>query len=312
MEPNGFEGIDPKLVVFVQSCFRRWKVRTQFAKLVRVYTACPESRPFRQRNDVWRELLQTEKHYIQSIVYIIQSIKLPMEEAAKGNKPIMSLSDISKLFGNIEQIKDLHLEIFSRLEQSAREWPVWNTFGKTFLEKAPMLLLYSEYVVNFAEALKVLKKHEGEKRLTKFKQRVLEDPQNAALTIEAYLIMPIQRIPRYELLFRELVKLTPPEHVDYPNLNKCLSVIKDVCTKINENKRNAEGVEEEINKQVKSMKTLKKVLIKRTGTIRKISSSVAKQVKKLPMNNTDSAKESDNNNQDDWERLSITEDTDEE
>ena len=93
---------------------------------------------------------------------------------------------------------------------------------------------------------------------------------------------------------KELVKLTPTEHVDYENLVKCLNVIKDVCIQINENKRNAEGVEEEINKQVKSMKSIKKVLIKRTSTIRKLSSSVAKSVKKSTKD-TDSAKESESN-----------------
>jgi hypothetical protein len=36
--------------------------------------------------------------------------------------------------------------------------------------------------------------------------------------LESYLILPVQRIPRYQMLLSDLVKHTSPEHPDYHNL----------------------------------------------------------------------------------------------
>jgi hypothetical protein len=38
--------------------------------------------------------------------------------------------------------------------------------------------------------------------------------------IFAYLIMPVQRIPRYQLLLRDLLKHTEKDHNDYESLQK--------------------------------------------------------------------------------------------
>ena len=44
--------------------------------------------------------------------------------------------------------------------------------------------------------------------------------------------MPVQRIPRYELLVKELLKHTPVEHGDYPLLVRAQREIHELATKI--------------------------------------------------------------------------------
>ncbi len=41
----------------------------------------------------------------------------------------------------------------------------------------------------------------------------------------SYLIMPVQRIPRYELLLKTLIGYTPEDHIDYFNLNQALQMV---------------------------------------------------------------------------------------
>lgn len=53
------------------------------------------------------------------------------------------------------------------------------------------------------------------------------------LPLTAYLIMPIQRIPRYRMLLEVLVSSTPEEHPDFKQLNEALGVIRDVANYIN-------------------------------------------------------------------------------
>eukprot|EP01105_Mastigella_eilhardi_P024892 TRINITY_DN6595_c0_g1_i2.p1 TRINITY_DN6595_c0_g1~~TRINITY_DN6595_c0_g1_i2.p1 ORF type:complete len:208 (-),score=71.80 TRINITY_DN6595_c0_g1_i2:82-705(-) len=54
--------------------------------------------------------------------------------------------------------------------------------------------------------------------------------------------MPVQRIPRYVLLLQNLVKHTPKEQKDYPQLLEALAKMKMVAEHINEKKRDADAI----------------------------------------------------------------------
>lgn len=59
-----------------------------------------------------------------------------------------------------------------------------------------------------------------------------KNPKCCHLNLEGFMIMPIQRIPRYELLLKELLKLTLEEHIDRPNIEKALTMVKEICTQV--------------------------------------------------------------------------------
>ncbi len=54
------------------------------------------------------------------------------------------------------------------------------------------------------------------------------------------LILPVQRVPRYQLLFAELLRLTPPTHPERPSVEAALSKVQSIAAQINEAKRRAE------------------------------------------------------------------------
>lgn len=54
------------------------------------------------------------------------------------------------------------------------------------------------------------------------------------LSLLSYLIMPVQRIPRYELLLAEVHKYTDREHEDYLALTESLAVMSGVVASIND------------------------------------------------------------------------------
>jgi len=49
----------------------------------------------------------------------------------------------------------------------------------------------------------------------------------------SYLIMPVQRVPRYSLLLDALLKYTPVSHPDYENLRMALQKVTDVAIHVN-------------------------------------------------------------------------------
>jgi hypothetical protein len=90
--------------------------------------------------------------------------------------------------------------------------------------------MYTLYASNYQSALDALA--ECRENSTFFV--ALEQLRAAAGNdIEAFLIMPIQRIPRYELLLRDLLKCTTDDHPDYHNINEALKNMKQIAEHVN-------------------------------------------------------------------------------
>ena len=60
------------------------------------------------------------------------------------------------------------------------------------------------------------------------------------LVLPAYLIMPVQRVPRYILFARDLLKSTPQWHPDAPLLRSALGVLEEQTARINQSKKEHE------------------------------------------------------------------------
>ncbi|KAJ7071315.1 hypothetical protein C8F01DRAFT_1317018, partial [Mycena amicta] len=80
------------------------------------------------------------------------------------------------------------------------------------------------------------------KRLRSYLKRCRMNPRHSQLTFEAYLLLPVQRIPRYRLLLEELLRSTPPtyEYMDDP-LDRSLAEISLLANNMNEGKRESES-----------------------------------------------------------------------
>ena len=61
-----------------------------------------------------------------------------------------------------------------------------------------------------------------------------EAKKKQLLQMNALLITPVQRLPRYTLLLKELISHTPKEHSDYPLLVKANESIKKVTEEVNQ------------------------------------------------------------------------------
>lgn len=77
-----------------------------------------------------------------------------------------------------------------------------------------------------------------------FIQTQEQRPECAGQLLDSLLITPIQRLPRYELLLRELVECTPEEHPDSAELQAAFDAMRRVNHAINESRRDAESLAE--------------------------------------------------------------------
>ena len=65
-------------------------------------------------------------------------------------------------------------------------------------------------------------------------------PHTGGQTVESYLILPVQRVPRYKLLLSELRKRTPKDHPDYAPLEEAIAKVNAAAHVINDTLKDRE------------------------------------------------------------------------
>ena len=82
------------------------------------------------------------------------------------------------------------------------------------------------------------------------------------MNISSYLIMPVQRIPRYELLLKEIIKYTPPGDIELESLRGALATVRSSAQHNNKSMRSYENMQKLLAVQSKLHGDLKENLIK--------------------------------------------------
>ncbi|GAM26345.1 hypothetical protein SAMD00019534_095200 [Acytostelium subglobosum LB1] len=194
------------------------------------------------RHNIADELLATEEMYIKHLDRLIVHYFEPIQEQATriGIKATM-LEEFKKIFSNIEVIRNYNSSLLADLKPVIENWSNSKTIGKIFIQFIFLLKVYTQYVKEFTQTFETIKNMR--KNNPKFDQCITELEDMDYKHINDYLILPVQRIPRYTLLLADLVKNTWPDHPDYQDLTESLKRMQDVAMSINEKKREAENIQ---------------------------------------------------------------------
>jgi hypothetical protein len=194
-----------------------------------VLVFCPAAE---KRSRVMHEILSSEETYIQGLERLVDGFMVNIRKLGEKHAPA---KQIATVFSNIEQILTFQREFCASLKAAvavdllptAGQAP---PLGVVFIRMAPFLKSYAIYASNYATALNVL----AEWRSSSTMSNLLEQGRKSyGQDIEFYLILPIQRIPRYELLLRDLLAVTPETNQDYHELTEALKNIKQVADHVN-------------------------------------------------------------------------------
>ncbi len=110
--------------------------------------------------------------------------------------------------------------------------------GDLFVQFGPFLKMYTQFASNSEEAMRLLRDlQEKNSTFSAFTAECMANPRCRGQSLDSFLIMPIQRIPRYLLLLAELKKHTPTEHPDHAHLSKAETLIGATAKHINEQVR---------------------------------------------------------------------------
>eukprot|EP01117_Protostelium_nocturnum_P008257 TRINITY_DN2949_c0_g1_i2.p1 TRINITY_DN2949_c0_g1~~TRINITY_DN2949_c0_g1_i2.p1 ORF type:complete len:564 (+),score=206.30 TRINITY_DN2949_c0_g1_i2:98-1789(+) len=167
-----------------------------------------------------------------------------ISEADAPKIPGLTREDVKRIFSQIEVIANYNQSIGIEVEKRVNAWEWQQRLGDIFLGLLDFLKTYVAYVNNYNESLETIDKLKT--TLPAFAEWLAiaeRNPQCSSLNLSGFLIMPIQRIPRYVMLLEDLLKNTPenPMHRDRAELSEALMKMKDVAKMINDKKREAEN-----------------------------------------------------------------------
>lgn len=157
----------------------------------------------------------------------------PLREASKTSLPILSASDVATLFSSLEAVPKLNERFVEDVGKRVKDWHALQTIGDVFDEYAPFFKTYLVYVQGFEKMSKRLLSLRKENERFRMFLEYLEMKERLP-PLQSLLIMPVQRIPRYQLLIRDLIKNTHDTHPDYKLLNKALGKIANTAKHIND------------------------------------------------------------------------------
>ncbi|KAL1006309.1 hypothetical protein UPYG_G00070610 [Umbra pygmaea] len=200
----------------------------------------------RLRVCVLNELLKTERDYVGTLEFLSVFLhRLNQYADSKIDKNITE-ETVKVLFSNLEDIWCVHRNFLSMVEELLQPEPhAHHEVGRCFLHFRNSFQIYDEYCGNHEKAQKLLLELNKIRsvRTCLLNCMLLGGRKNTEVPLEGYLVAPIQRICKYPLLLRELLKRTPKKHSDYFQLLESLQVMKAVCSSINEAKRQMEKLE---------------------------------------------------------------------
>ncbi|XP_046409767.1 kalirin isoform X2 [Neodiprion fabricii] len=152
-------------------------------------------RSARRKEFIMAELLQTERTYVKDLETCIRCF-FEETRSGRGNVPAGLQGRESMIFSNMEEIYQFHSDIFLRELEKYETMP--EDVGHCFVTWAAKFDMYVTYCKNKPESNQLLVAHGG----TWFED--LQRKHRVEHPIAAYLIKPVQRITKYQLLLKDL------------------------------------------------------------------------------------------------------------
>eukprot|EP01130_Rhizamoeba_saxonica_P009127 TRINITY_DN3704_c0_g1_i1.p1 TRINITY_DN3704_c0_g1~~TRINITY_DN3704_c0_g1_i1.p1 ORF type:complete len:775 (+),score=171.93 TRINITY_DN3704_c0_g1_i1:322-2325(+) len=187
-----------------------------------------------------QEVVSTEQTYVDNLQKMLdlfyEPLKLLLDTSILNTIFLKSELDVIIGFNNIFQ---MHINKFINDDMN-----YFTPISNSFIQMAKFMKIYTVYTNNYTKSMdSLMYQKKNDSTFSEF----IDDMDSNGENISSYLVLPIQRPPRYVMLLKTLLENTPKDHEDYGNLENVLNIVSDVANYINEKKRETEEIHEVIN-----------------------------------------------------------------
>nr|XP_020733670.1 triple functional domain protein [Odocoileus virginianus texanus] len=150
----------------------------------------------RRKEFIMAELIQTEKAYVRDLRECMDTYLWEMTSGVEEIPPGIVNKELI-IFGNMQEIYEFHNNIFLKELEKYEQLP--EDVGHCFVTWADKFQMYVTYCKNKPDSTQLILEHAGS-YFDEIQQR-----HGLANSISSYLIKPVQRITKYQLLLKELL-----------------------------------------------------------------------------------------------------------
>ncbi|TFK74074.1 hypothetical protein BDN72DRAFT_760546 [Pluteus cervinus] len=189
----------------------------------------PASAQESARNNIIREMVETERKYVQDLE-VMQKYAHALSQSN-----VIDQDTIHLLFPNLNKLLNFQRKFLIRFESTAELLWQDQQWGQLFLDNEEEFVVYEPYCANYTNASELMLANE--QNLSSLNHMI-----NVKGELPAFLIKPVQRVCKYPLLLDSLIKATSPStYAHYEELKRGSNAAKRITDKINEAQRRAEN-----------------------------------------------------------------------
>uniref|UniRef100_A0A673JUT3 Proto-oncogene DBL-like n=1 Tax=Sinocyclocheilus rhinocerous TaxID=307959 RepID=A0A673JUT3_9TELE len=149
---------------------------------------------------VMKELIETERIYVDELLSVLLGYRAEMDNPSLSNiLPSVLRNKKEELFGNLPEIYKFHSRIFLQDLESCLETP--ERVGARFLERKENFQVYERYCQNKPRSDALWRQCSDSAFIQECKKKL-----DHKLGLDSYLLKPVQRLTKYQLLLKELLK----------------------------------------------------------------------------------------------------------
>ncbi|XP_030072097.1 putative guanine nucleotide exchange factor MCF2L2 [Microcaecilia unicolor] len=181
-----------------------------------------------RRSHIINELIETERVYVEELQSIIEGYISELENPDMVHLiPTTLQNRKGVLFGNLPEIYEFHNRIFLKELENCTENP--DSLGRCFLKRVKRgSSIYEKYCQNKPRS-EALWRQCGESLFFQACQHKLDHK----LSLDAYLLKPVQRITKYQLLLKEMLKYSKNSE-GTAELEEALATVQDIIKSVND------------------------------------------------------------------------------
>uniref|UniRef100_H3D8M8 MCF.2 cell line derived transforming sequence like n=1 Tax=Tetraodon nigroviridis TaxID=99883 RepID=H3D8M8_TETNG len=181
------------------------------------------------RRHVMNELLETERAYVEELLCVLQGYASEMDNPAMLPlipAPLQNKKEV--LFGNMSEIYHFHKRTFLRELEQYTDCP--ELVGRCFLQRMTDLQIYEKYCHNKPRSESLWRQCSD---CAFFQNQECQKKLEHKLGLDSYLLKPVQRITKYQLLLKEMLKYSKTcEGAD--DLQEALASILGILKAVND------------------------------------------------------------------------------
>ncbi|KAI8334533.1 hypothetical protein EDC96DRAFT_525441 [Choanephora cucurbitarum] len=180
-----------------------------------------------RRNGLVEEFMHTEISYLNSLKTFKSCIVDPLRQGSKDkDQAILGQYECTNIFMNIDEL----IQVSENLCQNLLQFdPETRNLGDLLLSHMNNLGCYNRYLLGVHNARILNEKQMKNPRYANFLRHASSYSKDGNQTVYDYLVLPGQRIGRYTMMLKELIKHTTDQHIEMPGLSAALSKVEEVA-----------------------------------------------------------------------------------